>query len=53
LLGGARDRRPGPLIFLLDAALGILGRNLLLDILFLLGAGLVLWQGIETTRELR
>jgi hypothetical protein len=41
------------LIFLLDAALGILGRNILLDILFLLGAGLVLWQGIETTRELR
>jgi hypothetical protein len=41
------------LIFLLDAALGILGRNIVLDILFILGAAFVLWQGFETTRELR
>jgi len=42
------------LLFLLDAALGIFGRNsLLLDILFILGGAFVLWQGFETTRELR
>jgi hypothetical protein len=41
------------LIFLLDAALGLLGRNLVLDILFLLAGGFVLWQGFETSRELR
>jgi hypothetical protein len=41
------------LIFLLDAALGILGRNLVLDIMFILGAAFVLWQGFETSRELR
>jgi len=41
------------LIFALDAAFGMLGRNLVLDILFLLGAAFVLWQGIETARELR
>jgi hypothetical protein len=41
------------LIFILDAALGVLGRNIALDIMFILGAAFVLWQGFETTRELR
>jgi threonine/homoserine/homoserine lactone efflux protein len=41
------------LIFLLDAALGVMGRNIALDILFILGAAFVIWQGIETARELR
>ncbi len=41
------------LIFLLDATLGVLGRNLVFDSLLILGAGLVLWQGVETSRELR
>jgi hypothetical protein len=42
------------LIFLLDAALSILGRqSLILDIMFILGAAFVLWQGFETSRELR
>jgi hypothetical protein len=41
------------LIFLLDAGLAILGRNIVLDILFILGGAFVLWQGFETTRELR
>jgi hypothetical protein len=41
--------------FLLDAALGLpFGRaSILLDILFIIGAVFVLWQGIETNRELR
>lgn len=41
------------LIFLLDATAAIFGRNLLLDILFIIGAAFVLWQGLETARELR
>jgi len=41
------------LIFLLDAALALLGRNILLDVLFIFGGAFVLWQGIETSRELR
>jgi hypothetical protein len=41
------------LIFLLDAAAGILGRNILLDVMFIIGAAFVLWQGFETSRELR
>lgn len=42
------------LIFLLDAALGLLGRvSIVLDVLFIIGAAFVLWQGIETARELR
>jgi hypothetical protein len=41
------------LVFILDLAVGILGRNIALDVLFLLGGALVLWQGIETVRELR
>ncbi len=42
------------LIFLLDAALGVLGRaSIILDVMFILGAAFVLWQGFETSRELR
>jgi arginine exporter protein ArgO len=42
------------LIFLADAALGILGRqSILLDVMFIIGAAFVLWQGFETARELR
>ena len=41
------------LIFLLDAAVGVLGRNIMLDVMFIIGAAFVLWQGFETTRELR
>ncbi len=41
------------LLFLLDLILGIFGRFIVLDILFLLGAAFVIWQGIETLRELR
>lgn len=43
------------LIFLVDLILGMpFGRaSLLLDILFVIGAALVLWQGIETNRQLR
>jgi len=41
------------LIFLLDAVFGVFGRNLVLDILFILGAACILWQGVETVREFR
>jgi hypothetical protein len=42
------------LIFLLDATLGLLGRiSLVLDILFIIAGAFVLWQGLETARELR
>jgi hypothetical protein len=41
------------LIFLLDAIAGIFGRNLVLDILFIIGAAFLLWQGVETALELR
>lgn len=41
------------LIFVLDLALKVLGRNPPLDILFILGAAFVIWQGFETARELR
>ena len=42
------------LIFLLDATLGLLGRiSLVLDILFIIAGACVLWQGLETARELR
>jgi dolichyl-phosphate-mannose--protein O-mannosyl transferase len=41
------------LIFILDAALAVLGRNIVLDILFILGAAFVIWQGFETSREFR
>ena len=41
------------LIFLLDATLGLLGRiSLVLDILFIIAGAFVLWQGLETAREL-
>jgi hypothetical protein len=43
------------LIFLLDAAIGVpFGRkSILLDILFLIGGGLILWQGLETYRDFK
>ena len=41
------------LIFALDLGLSVLGRNLVLDILFIVGGLFVLWQGFETSRELR
>jgi hypothetical protein len=41
------------LIFLLDATLRVLGRNLVLDVLFIIGGAFVLWQGVETAREIR
>jgi len=41
------------LIFLLDLVAGIFGRNVVMDILFILGAAFLLWQGIETILELR
>jgi threonine/homoserine/homoserine lactone efflux protein len=40
-------------IFLLDAIFGIAGQNFVLDVLFILGAAFVLWQGFETMREFR
>ena len=41
------------LIFLLDATLGVLGRvSLVLDILFIIGGLFLLWQGLETAREM-
>ncbi len=41
------------LIFLLDATMGLLGRiSLVLDILFIIGGACVLWQGLETAREM-
>ncbi len=45
------------LVFLLDLAFGIFnasgGRNYGMDILFILGSGFLLWQGVETILELR
>jgi hypothetical protein len=42
------------LIFLLDATLGLMGRiSLVLDILFIIAGAFVLWQGLETAREMR
>ncbi|GAC1467311.1 MAG: hypothetical protein NVSMB9_08790 [Isosphaeraceae bacterium] len=42
------------LIFLLDLTLKLLGRNsIALDVLFVLGAACVIWQGFETSREFR
>jgi len=41
------------LMFLLDLTVGIFGRNLGMDIMFLLGAGFLLWQGVETMLELK
>jgi hypothetical protein len=40
-------------IFLLDIVLAVLGgHSMVLDIMFILGAAFVLWQGFETSREL-
>lgn len=41
------------LIFVLDLALKVMGRNIVLDILFILGSVAVIWQGFETSREFR
>ena len=41
------------LVFLLDLAAGIFGRHIAMDILFILGAAFLLWQGVETMLELR
>lgn len=41
------------LLFALDLTLGIFGRSIVLDILFLIGAAFVIWQGVETFRELK
>jgi hypothetical protein len=41
------------LIFGLDLAVGIFGRYIAMDILFILAAAFLLWQGIETILELR
>jgi len=41
------------LIFLLDLTAGIFNRNVPMDILFIAGAGFLLWQGVETLLELR
>lgn len=42
------------LIFLLDLVAGIFGRySVAMDIMFILGAAFLLWQGVETMLELR
>jgi threonine/homoserine/homoserine lactone efflux protein len=41
------------LVFLLDLAAGIFGRQVAMDILFILGSAFLLWQGVETVLELR
>jgi hypothetical protein len=41
------------LVFGLDLAVGIFGRLMAMDILFILAAVFLLWQGIETILELR
>ena len=41
------------LIFLLDLTAAIFGRFIAMDIMFIIGAGFLLWQGIETILELR
>ncbi|HZW34220.1 MAG TPA: hypothetical protein VFF52_26090 [Isosphaeraceae bacterium] len=41
------------LVFALDLAAGIFGRLIPMDVLFILGAAFLLWQGIETALELR
>jgi hypothetical protein len=41
------------LIFLLDLTAGIFGRHVAMDILFIIGAAFLLWQGVETILELR
>jgi hypothetical protein len=41
------------LLFLLDLVAKIFDRNIPMDILFILGGAFLLWQGVETIRELR
>jgi len=41
------------LAFVMDAAVGIFGRNIAMDVLFIVGAAFLLWQGVETALELR
>ena len=41
------------LIFSLDLAVGIFGRLMVMDIMFILAAILLLWQGIETMLEMK
>jgi hypothetical protein len=41
------------LLFLLDLVAGIFGGYRAMDILFILGAAFLLWQGVETIFELR
>jgi hypothetical protein len=41
------------LVFLLDLTAAIFGRIIVMDILFIIAAGFLLWQGIETILELR
>lgn len=41
------------LVFLLDLAVGIFGRYIAMDVLFILGGAFLLWQGIETIFELK
>jgi hypothetical protein len=41
------------LVFLLDLAAGIFGRNVTMDVMFILGSAFLLWQGVETMLELR
>ncbi len=41
------------LVFVLDLAAGIFGRHVAMDVLFIIGAGFLLWQGVETVLELR
>jgi hypothetical protein len=41
-------------LFLMDIIAQVLGgQSMVLDIMFILGAAFVLWQGFETSRELR
>ncbi len=41
------------LLFVLDLAFSIFGRYIAMDVLFILAAAFLLWQGIETVLELR
>ena len=42
------------LVFVLDLAAGIFGeRHVAMDVLFILGAAFLLWQGVETVLEFR
>ena len=41
-------------LFILDIVAKVLGgQSMALDIMFILGSAFVLWQGFETSRELR